>query len=733
MEWQWSIWVILELAAAIGMVALTIYGRHIVPTRTRNLGMLLFTLGTLYMFAHAMEIGTTSPASKYLCFKSQYVLLAVVATIWLAFTLHYIHENYRFTPRTIVLLSILPVVIALLAATNNVHHLLWTGNFAPSANSFLVIYGAKPVFWLSAACIGAVFVYGVFLLGRQMGRMEETVRGDAFSILLAAVIVLIFAVFTAANVERHSPYPLSPLGFGFLIAFIVIILGFRYLRTIYIRPMAQQAAIDSMAEALIAVDNHARVFYMNKAGEKLTGFTLSNAYQRPLKELLPSWPQEILNIVQQPHWQVKEIKVEDNGNSFWYEIGLSPVNDSVGNLMGQVLLIQDVTFRIKAEDEKREIERKSQLASRLATVGQMAAGICHEINNPLTTVIGYSDLLAHGDLPSNVKQEVGYISEAGRRVADIVRQLLAFARNAQPIKTVVDINDIVKRTLRLREYQMRMANIELATELDPDLPYTIADAGQIQQVFTNIVLNAETEMKTAHGQGVLVVKTERAGDIIRISFKDDGPGIAEENINRIFDPFFTTRKIGEGTGLGLSVCHGIITEHKGRIYAQSEQGKGTTFIVELPRMPDSKLVEIPSSVSQEIQRVSTRQGSILIVDDETSLLEYLKQLLTTRGHDVDAVDNANDALKFFKSKTYDLILMDILMPEMSGIELYKKIHRIDKSVGDRVLVMTGDILGKPTRAFLSRAGVAYIVKPFDTDALMAKIDDIISEKHEKKS
>ena len=733
MEWQWSIWVILELAAAIEMIAVTIYSRHIFPIRVRNIGLLLLASGTLYMFLNAMEIGTNSLAPKYLFYKSQYVLLATVTTIWVAFILQYIRENNRFTSRTIALLSILPVVVALLAVTNNIHHLLWTGSFSTSNNSFLFFYEVKPVFWLSAACIWVIFTYGIYLLGRQFGRMEEPIRGDAFSILVAAVIVLIFAVFDTANVERHTPYPLSSLAWGFMIAFTVIVFGFRYLRTTHIRPMAQQAAIDSLNDALIAMDTQNRVFYMNVAGEKLTGCTLSNAYHRPLNELLPSWPQEILNIVKQRQWQVKEIQVEDNGTFFWYEIGLSPVNDSVGNLIGQVMLIQDITDRIKAEDEKRELDKKAQIASRLSTVGQMVAGICHEINNPLTTVIGYSDLLTSKDLPADVKQDVGYIREAGRRVADIVRQLLAFARNSKTIKTVVDVNDIVSRTLRLREYQIRMANIEIATELGPDLAYTIADAGQLQQVFTNLVLNAEAEMKSAHGHGKLVVKTECVGDTIRISFKDDGPGIPEENINRVFDPFFTTRKIGEGTGLGLSVCHGIITEHNGRIYAQSERGKGTTFIVELPQMPDSKLVEMPSAVSPEIRRVYTRHGTILIIDDETSLLEFLKQFLTTEGHVVDAVDNANDALTLFKSKTYDLILMDILMPDVSGIELYKKFRRIDKSVDDRVLIMTGDILGKPTKAFLSRTRVPYIEKPFDTDALMIEIDDIMSEKHEKNS
>ncbi|UCH51166.1 MAG: response regulator [Chloroflexota bacterium] len=727
MEWQWSVWVVLELAATIGMLALAFYSRNTIPPRVRNLGLLLFTLGTLYMFLHAMEIGTASPEHKYLYFKSQIVILALTATIWLAFILQYVHENYRFTPRTICLLGIFPLVVTLLVATNDLHHLFWSGDFLPSDNPFLLIYGAKPAFWFLAACIGVVFLYGIFILARHLGLMTEPIRGDAYSILVAAIIIIIFAAFTITNVEKNTPYPISSLGWGFMIAFIVILIGFRFLRTRYIRPLAQQAAIDSLTEALIAVDNQARVVYMNPAGEKFIGCTLANAYQRPVQELLPSWPQEILNIVHQPSPSVKEIKIEHNGEYVWYEIGLSPVNDSIGNLIGQVMLIQDITDRIKAEEEKHETEAKAQLASRLSTVGQMAAGICHEINNPLTTVIGYSDLLTNKDLPADAKQQVGYIHEAGRRVADIVRQLLVFARNAQPMRTTVDINDVVSRTLRLRGYQLKLANINILTELAPDLPYIIADAGQLLQVFLNIVLNAETEMKLAHGQGTLLIKTECIDDVVRISFKDDGPGIPKKDLNRIFDPFFTTRKIGEGTGLGLSVCHGIITEHRGHIYAHSELGKGATLIVELPIIEHDQ-AETPSTAYQEIQQVRTRPGRILVIDDDQLLLKFLVQSLTTRGHEVDGADNANDALRVFKSKRHDLILMDILRPNICGIELYKKFKRLDKSVDSRVLIMTGDILSKPTRTFLSRTKLPYIEKPFDTDALTVKIDEMLSQK-----
>jgi len=227
----------------------------------------------------------------------------------------------------------------------------------------------------------------------------------------------------------------------------------------------------------------------------------------------------------------------------------------------------------KAEAERIELGRKAELASRLAAVGEMASGIAHEINNPLTSVIGFAQLLMRKDTPEDIRQDVTIIADGAQRVASIVKRLLTFARQRKPERKYININEIIEATLDLRAYEMETNNIEGSTQLAPDLPWTMADTSQLQQVFLNIIINAETEMKLAHGRGNLLVKTETIDNTIRISFNDDGQGIAKENLERIFEPFFTSREVGQGTGLGLSVCHGIITEHGGKIYAKSKLGK----------------------------------------------------------------------------------------------------------------------------------------------------------------
>jgi signal transduction histidine kinase len=229
------------------------------------------------------------------------------------------------------------------------------------------------------------------------------------------------------------------------------------------------------------------------------------------------------------------------------------------------------------------MEEQLIVTDRLASIGELSAGIAHEINNPLTGVIGFSDLLSEREgLPDDVKEDLKVVNREARRTADVVKNLLIFARKHDVEKTTTDINKVIQNVLDLRTYEQKVNNIEVKTSLPPDLPEINADAFRLQQVFLNIVINAEFFMNEAHGRGTLTITTERIKDVIRASFTDDGPGIAEEAINHLFDPFFTTKEVGKGTGLGLSICYGIITEHGGRIYAESEPDKGTTFVVELP-------------------------------------------------------------------------------------------------------------------------------------------------------
>ena len=236
--------------------------------------------------------------------------------------------------------------------------------------------------------------------------------------------------------------------------------------------------------------------------------------------------------------------------------------------------------------EKNKLQEQLILADRLASMGELVSGIAHELNNPLTGVIGFSELLLEKDIPENLCEDVAIIHHEAQRASEIVKNMLAFARKHTPSKQYINVNSAVARVLSLRTYEHKVNNIKVMTHLSNELPDVSVDVFQLQQVFLNIIINAEYFMKQANNGGNLTITTESVDGIVRVIISDDGPGISRENLNRIFDPFFTTKEVGVGTGLGLSLSHGIIKENGGNIYATSKLGEGATFTIELPVQPD---------------------------------------------------------------------------------------------------------------------------------------------------
>ena len=260
-----------------------------------------------------------------------------------------------------------------------------------------------------------------------------------------------------------------------------------------------------------------------------------------------------------------------------------------------VVFIRDIT-------DRRKMEEQLVITDRLASIGELAAGIAHEMNNPLTSVIGFSDLLMKKDIPTEIKDDLELIHREANRTARVVKNLLTFARRHPAEKYPVDINKAIQAVLELRAYEQKVQNIKVRTQFALTLPEIVADGFQLQQVFLNIVINAEHFMNEAHGGGALTITTEQVDKMVRASFTDDGSGIAPEDIGHIFNPFYTTKEIGKGTGLGLSVCHGIIAEHGGRIYAQSKLGNGTTLTVELPIGNQNRRMKLTKSLPVNAKR-----------------------------------------------------------------------------------------------------------------------------------
>ncbi len=380
----------------------------------------------------------------------------------------------------------------------------------------------------------------------------------------------------------------------------------------------------------------------------------------------------------------------------------------------------------KVRERTRKLEEaQSRLvqSEKLSAIGQLVAGVAHELNNPLTGVLGYAQLLLRREKDPDGRRALERIDSEATRCKKIVQNLLTFARKQKTAKTLIDLNTALERALELRAYQMRLDNIEVVTELQRDLPQTMADFHQMQQAFLNIIVNAHQAMGEVEHRGRLVLRSRAAGDRIVVELEDNGPGIPAALRERIFDPFFTTKEVGVGTGLGLSICYGIMEEHGGRITVASEPGQWTRFTVELPIVGTAGKAEAASAQGRAPAGLPPgpapvagprRQDTlrVLIVDDEPSVVEILYQALGPEGFQIDTAASGSAALSKIVKHKFDLIITDLRMPGMGGAELYQRVKDLDPLLAGRMMFTTGDTVSPETQLFLERTGSVCIEKPF---------------------
>ena len=360
-----------------------------------------------------------------------------------------------------------------------------------------------------------------------------------------------------------------------------------------------------------------------------------------------------------------------------------------------------------------QVQKQVIQAAKLSALGELVAGVTHEINNPLTAIIGFSQLLYIKIEDGKLRKDLKQIIDEGQRAAKIVQNLLSFARQNEPEKRMWSIHETLYKVLDILAYDLRLSGIEVRTEFDESLPPTMVDANQIQQVFLNIANNARQAMGEQMPPKDLVIRTESDGKLMKIHFRDNGPGMSTEQLERVFDPFFTTKSQGKGTGLGLSISYGIVKAHEGDIYVRSLEGKGATFTVELPVV--SECVDPLEKVVQVMEAVNLPVERLLVIEDEAAISDLITSLLEQEGCRVDSAGSGKIGLKKVLENEYDLILCDIRMPGMDGKEVYQEATASRPELAHRFVFLTGDIVSEETRTFLGELDNFCIMKPFSRE------------------
>jgi PAS domain S-box-containing protein len=500
--------------------------------------------------------------------------------------------------------------------------------------------------------------------------------------------------------------------------------------------------LDNIADGIIATDEGGAIRRMNAVAEQITGWTVTNACGKSVDEVFCSTDDNVCAGIPEA---VRSTLAQGTVHTFDQPILLkrsdgtqvpithrcAPIRDDEGVVNGSVLVLRDMTAEIVVREETENIQKQLVLAARMASVGTLAAGIAHEINNPLAWVVANNQMLAEelramGSSSGRIKDLLSMTQDSldgAERIRKIVQGLKTFSRADEERLTNVELTPLLEFSLTMAANEIRH-RARLVTDFKPT-PSVHGDEARLGQVFINLLMNAAQAMSEEgeHTNEIRVSTwTSSSGDAV-VEVANTGPGIPEAHLGRIFDPFFTTKPVGVGTGLGLFICRNIVMSMNGQISVTSEERLGTTFRVTLP--PGEP---VPAGVGSDGAASADSVGGqarVLVIDDEPSVGAVLSRLL--RGHAVTVVTSGASALELLAdNNAYDVILSDLMMPGMSGMDLYDAIRQTNRALSDRIVFITGGAFTARADEFLANVPNARLDKPFDLKAVRALVSTFVT-------
>ncbi|HEX4826490.1 MAG TPA: ATP-binding protein [Candidatus Polarisedimenticolaceae bacterium] len=460
--------------------------------------------------------------------------------------------------------------------------------------------------------------------------------------------------------------------------------------------------LDGTPDVIVAVDARGIVTEFNRAAEDLTGIFAREAVGRPLADIVPDAA---------PHAATGRkgrdlLLTRPDGEEVEIHLLSAALRDPNGGTAGHVLLGRDVT-------DLRRAERSLAQADRLSSLGEVVAGVAHELNNPLSAVLGYAQLIQGDERREDLDRDLGRIVESARRCQKIVVNLLSFARKHRAEKKAQDLAACVRKIIDLKTYHLRASRVDVTLETAEPLPLALFDFHQIEQVVLNLINNAEQAIEATGGPGRITVRLTATADEVVLEVEDSGPGIPPAVRHRIFDPFFTTKEAGKGTGLGLSVSYGIVEEHGGRIALAPEQpGHGARFTMTLPRASGPMAAAEPAAHPPSRALAGRR---VLVAEDEPLILDLFSRVLQHDGALVTTARDGEEAWSRILETDFDLIVADLRMPRLDGRALYERVAEERPSLLRRFVFATGDLVRQESLRFLEGLPNRILAKPLDVD------------------
>jgi PAS domain S-box-containing protein len=477
--------------------------------------------------------------------------------------------------------------------------------------------------------------------------------------------------------------------------------------------------IECFPDMIVVMDREGRFTYMSERAREVLGVQPQEYLGRRIgSSTHPDDRDALLHMVQEivaghsNNLQVESRVRRADGEWRSLRTSASPMFDEEGRITGVVASVRDVT-------EANLAEQQNIVKEKFAAMGQMMAGAAHELNNPLTAILGVSDLLRERAADDTTKRQIDLVLQQARRAANIVQNLLAFSRPVAQGRMRLRLEELLREAIAAHSASLAAKHITTKLESRGDVPPVEGDRRLLTQIFSNLILNAEQSISAARNSGTIELSLSVSAGRVCVTITDDGPGIPPENLDKVFDPFFTTKRPGGGSGLGLTIALAVIKEHGGTIEVNSVPGTGASFTVFLPCAAVEAKVPKPKSPGKKTSGAEGLAGhTVLIVDDEESIREIVQEGLSARGMSIQAVGSSEEATAYLEANACDVVICDFNLPGISGEKFFERISA-DRPSGrlPHFVFITGDLADSEQFDWLRQKGCSVLQKPFHIGAL----------------
>ncbi|MEZ5100094.1 MAG: histidine kinase N-terminal 7TM domain-containing protein [Thermoleophilia bacterium] len=714
----WSI-ALLVVPAVLVPVGFAVAPRR--GQRTVRLALAALVLAGLWSVLHGLELGLTGHDARELLGDLKYVGIALFLVAYLLLALDWTGRGARITRRLVLGLAAPGAAVVVLLALPGTHDLVRELPEARPDGSFPAVE-AGPVFWAWFAYAYALLLAGTGMLVARGVRLAAVHRRQALVLLVAVVLPLAANIAFNLGLDPFADAELTPM--AAMVTAVVVLGGVLRFRLADIAPVARTAVVDQLADPVVVVDPWHRVVDVNRSAEAVVG-ERADVVGRQLRDVLPAAAGEVAGAEGE---RAFSLEISTDGRTAILDVRASTLVDRWGRLAGTVLVLRDVTAQRAAERERLRLEAELREAQRLESVGRLAGGLAHDLNNLLTTIIGFTGLAAADLGPAHVaSDDLAEVDRAAKRAAELVKNLLAYARQQPLVRRRIDMDDLLDTLVPMLRL-LAGEDVEVVRERGPGPHVVAGDGAELERAIVNLALNAKDAMP-AGGRLVLrlgrlrLAEPEAAaldvppGPYVRLEVEDTGIGMSDQVRAQIFEPFFTTKGMAERSGLGLSSVDGVVRQSGGVITVRSAPGSGSAFVVLLPEAGPATEAAAGAPAPEP---AAVRTGTILLVEDQDGVRAVLATMLEAVGYDVLRAASGLEALRLAAEHDGPLaaLVSDVVMTGMRGPELARRL--LAERPGLPVLLVTGH--DDDRRA---SDGLPLLVKPFTGAELVAALDGVL--------